>query len=39
MISAIQIAGFLNQVFPKSELIKEPPLLHIDTNSEKLKVD
>ena len=39
MLPAIQIAGFLNQVFLQSESLKQPDFLYADTNSQKLKVD
>ena len=39
MLSASQIAGFLNQPFPQNKLMKQPNFLHIDTNSQELKVD
>ena len=38
MVSAIQIVGFLNQAFLQSKTMKLPHLLHVDTNSQKLKV-
>ena len=38
MFSAIQIAGFLNQAFLQSESMKQPHFLHVDTNSQKLKL-
>ena len=37
--SANQIAGFLNQEFLQNKLMKQPHFLHIDTSSQKLKVD
>ena len=39
MLSASQIAGFLNQLFIQNKLLKQPYFMHVDTNSEKLKVD
>ena len=39
MLSANQIAGFLNQLFFRNKLMKQPYFLHVDTNSQKLKVD
>ena len=39
MLSAIQIAEFLNQAFFQSKSMKKPYFLHVDTNSQKLKVD
>ena len=41
MLSAKQIAGFLNQPFLQNKLMKQPFLhfLHADTDSQKLKVD
>ena len=39
MLSAIQIAGFLNQAFLQSKSMKQSHFLHVDTNSQKLKVD
>ena len=39
MLSANQIAGFLNQLFFQNKSMKEPHFLHVDTNSQKLKVD
>ena len=39
MLSAIQVARFLNQAFQQSKLMKQPQFLHVDTNSQKLKVD
>ena len=36
MLSANQIAGVLNQLFLQNKLMKQP---HVDTNSQKLKVD
>ena len=39
MLSAIQIAGFLNQPFLQKNLMKRSHFLHVDTNSQKLKVD
>ena len=34
-----QIAGFLNQLFLQNKLMKQPLFLHVDTSSQKLKVD
>ena len=39
MLSAVQIAGYLNQAFPQSKSMKQPHIVHVDTNLEKLKVD
>ena len=39
MLTAIQIAGFLNQAFLQSKSMKQPHFLHVDTNSQKSKVD
>ena len=39
MVSANQIPGFLNQPFLQNKLMKQPNSLHVDTNSQKLKVD
>ena len=39
MLSANQIVGFLNQVFLQNKLMKQPHFWHVDTNSQKLKVD
>ena len=38
MLSANQLAGFLNQPFLQNKLMKQPHFLHYDTNSQKLKV-
>ena len=38
MLSATQIAGFLNQSFLQNKSMKQPNLLHVDTNSQKSKV-
>ena len=38
MLSANQIAGFLTQRFLQNKLVKEPQFLHVDTNSQKLKI-
>ena len=38
-VSTNQIPGFLNQPFPKNKLMKQCSLLHVDTNSQKLKFD
>ena len=39
MLSANQIAGFLNQLFLQNKSMKQPQFLHFDTNSQKLKFD
>ena len=40
MLSASQIAGFLNQLFLKNKSMKQPHFLHVDTNARKLsKID
>ena len=39
MFSASQIAGFFNQPYLQSKLMKYPDCLHFDTSSLKLKVD
>ena len=39
MLSANQIAGFLNQLFLQSKLMKQFNFFHVDMNSQKLKVD
>ena len=38
-LSANQIAGFLNHLFLQNKLIKQPHFQHVDTNSQKLKID
>ena len=38
MLLANQIAEFLNQLFLQSKLMKQPYFLHVDANSQKLKV-
>ena len=38
MLLANQIAEFLNQLFLQSKLMKQPYFLHVDTNSQKLKL-
>ena len=38
MLSSTQIAGFLNQPFLQNKSMKQPHLLHVDTNSQKSKV-
>ena len=38
MLSAIQIAWFLNQAFLQSKSMKQPHFLYVDANSQKLKV-
>ena len=39
MVSANQIPGFLSQPFVQSKSMKQRNSLHVDTNSQKLKVD
>ena len=39
MLSAIQIAGFLNQAFLQIKSVKQPHFLHDDANSQKWKGD
>ena len=39
MLPAIQIVRFLNQAFLQSKSMKQPHFLHVDTKSQKLKVD
>ena len=39
MLSTNQIAGFLNQLFLQNKSMKQPHFVHVDTNSQKLKVD
>ena len=39
MLSAHQISGFLNRLFLHCKLMKQPHFLHVDTNSQKSKVD
>ena len=39
MLSANQIAGFLNQLFLQNKSIKQAYFFHVDINSQKLKVD
>ena len=39
VLSANQITGFLNQLFLHKESMKQPHFEHVDTNSQKLKVD
>ena len=39
MVPAIEIAGFLNHLFLRNKLMKQPHFLHAATNSQKLKVD
>ena len=36
---ANQIAGFFNQQYLQDKSMKQPDFLHVDTNSQKLKVD
>ena len=38
MFSANQITGFLIQLFLKNKSMKQPHFLHVDTNSQKLKL-
>ena len=38
MLSVSQIAGFLGQLFLQTKLIKQPPILHVNTKPQKLKV-
>ena len=38
MLSANQIAGFLNQLFLQNKNMKQSHFLHIDTTSQNLKV-
>ena len=38
MLSANQIAGFLDQLYLKNKLMKKPDFLHVDTDPWKLKV-
>ena len=39
MLSANQIPGFLNQLFLVNKSMKQPHVLHADTNSQKFEVD
>ena len=39
MVSANQIPGFLNQPFLQYKSMKQRNSLHVDANSQKLKVD
>ena len=39
MLSVIQIARFLNEVFLQSKLMKQPHFLYVDANVQILKVD
>ena len=39
MLSANQIAEFLNQLFLQNKSMKQPHFLHVDINSQKLKVE
>ena len=39
MLSAIQIVRFLNQPFLQNKSMKQPHFLHVNTNSQKLKID
>ena len=38
MLSANQIAGFLDQLYLKNKMMKKPDFLHVDTDPWKLKV-
>ena len=38
MLSANQIVGFLNHLFLQNNSMQQPHFLHVDTNSQKLKV-
>ena len=38
MFSANQNAGFLDQLFLQKKFMKQPDFLHVDTNSQNLKV-
>ena len=37
--SSNEIAGFLMQLFLENKSMKQPHILNVDTNSQKLKVD
>ena len=39
MLSTIQIAKFLNQAFLQSKSMKQAQFLHVDINSQRLKID
>ena len=39
MLSANQIAGFLNQLFIQNKSMKQPHFKHVDINLQKLKAD
>ena len=39
MLLANLIAGFLNQLLFLNKSMKHPHFMHVDTNSQKLKVD
>ena len=39
MLSAVQVARFLNQTFLQSKSMKQPHFLYVDINLQKLKVD
>ena len=39
MLSASQIARFLNQLFLQNKLMKQPHFLHVDTAPKNLNVD
>ena len=39
MLSAKQIAGFLNEPFLQNKSTKQPHFLHVDANSQQLKAD
>ena len=38
MMSASQIAGFLNQLFLQKKLMKQPHFVHVDINSKSEKL-
>ena len=37
MVLANQIVGFSNLLFLQNKSMKQPPILHVDTDSQKLK--
>ena len=39
MLSAIQVAGFLNQAFLQIKSMRQSHFLPVDTNLQKLKID
>ena len=39
MFSVNPIAGYFSQLYLQNESVKKPNLLHVDTNSNKSKVD